>query len=74
MAYEFEYCDKCGKCMSRVDENGKVVENWKGFSFRITGEGDDDKREYINKQLGKYAGKDKIQICFECWLDTFLLE
>lgn len=60
-------CDKCGKEMS--DEHGTMI----GLSIMVNRNGiDGHTDEFLDKQLGKYAGNDHYEFCYECLIDAVM--
>ena len=59
-------CDRCGKEMT--DSRGTTicgVEITANFNLL-----DNEYKEFVQKQLGKYALNRQYAFCWECWLDS----
>lgn len=55
-------CDRCGKDMT--DKDGTSL-----IGMVIDTKGNEENKEFLKRQLGKYESDRKYKFCFECFLD-----
>lgn len=60
----------CGKCGKEMLEEGKG--NMIGLSIMINRVSGQHSDEFLDNQLGKYAGNDHYEFCYECLIDAIM--
>lgn len=56
----------CAKCNKEMEEKGMLVA---GIIVQLSCT-IEDKKEFVQKQLGKYKIEKEYMFCYECWLDS----